>query len=129
MIQLVLFKVLESRRLPSEELVGSVEAQLGETSEERIREIETKLIEYAKTVRPATAKQPSEKEPGERSAAPSGNSGEPAIEGGESPSPGTPTSADDMTSRLEKLARLHFEGALTDSEFAAAKKQLLGTDG
>ncbi len=34
--------------------------------------------------------------------------------------------ADDMTTQLEQLARLKNEGILTEEEFAAKKKQLLG---
>ncbi|MCD0447349.1 SHOCT domain-containing protein [Glycomyces sp. A-F 0318] len=33
--------------------------------------------------------------------------------------------AEDMTARLDRLARLHADGALTDEEFAAAKAKLL----
>ena len=33
---------------------------------------------------------------------------------------------EDVISQLEKLAELHQSGALTDEEFAAAKKKLLG---
>ncbi len=34
--------------------------------------------------------------------------------------------AEDLTTRLQKLAELHTQGVLTDAEFAAAKAQLLG---
>lgn len=34
--------------------------------------------------------------------------------------------ADDTSAQLEQLAKLHSEGVLTDEEFAAKKKQLLG---
>ncbi len=33
---------------------------------------------------------------------------------------------DDVIAQIEKLAALHQSGALTDEEFAAAKKKLLG---
>ena len=33
---------------------------------------------------------------------------------------------DDVTAQIEKLSALHQSGALTDEEFAAAKKKLLG---
>lgn len=35
-------------------------------------------------------------------------------------------SGDEMLDKLERLAKLHNSGALSDEEFAAAKKQLLG---
>jgi hypothetical protein len=39
------------------------------------------------------------------------------------PAPAGPT---DSTAELERLAKLHESGALTDEEFAAAKSKLLG---
>ena len=39
------------------------------------------------------------------------------------PAPAAPT---DSTAELERLAKLHESGALTDEEFAAAKSKLLG---
>ena len=39
------------------------------------------------------------------------------------PAPAVPT---DSTAELERLAKLHESGALTDEEFAAAKSKLLG---
>jgi hypothetical protein len=33
---------------------------------------------------------------------------------------------DDVIARIEKLSALHTSGALTDEEFPAAKKKLLG---
>jgi hypothetical protein len=46
----------------------------------------------------------------------------------QSPQPGyaAPAPAMDSTSELERLAKLHASGALTDAEFGAAKAQLLG---
>lgn len=38
---------------------------------------------------------------------------------------GTPVSAPDLVAGLEKLAKLHIDGVLTDSEFSAAKARLL----
>jgi hypothetical protein len=35
--------------------------------------------------------------------------------------------ADDPFAQIEKLSKLHAEGALTDEEFAAAKAKILGT--
>jgi membrane protease subunit (stomatin/prohibitin family) len=35
-------------------------------------------------------------------------------------------SQDDVIAQIEKLSALHTSGALTDEEFAAAKKKLLG---
>jgi predicted Zn-dependent peptidase len=37
-----------------------------------------------------------------------------------------PSAADDTAAELEKLAQLNKEGILTDEEFAAKKKQILG---
>ena len=37
-------------------------------------------------------------------------------------------SAEDDISKLERLAKLHESGALTDEEFTAAKKKILGLD-
>jgi membrane protease subunit (stomatin/prohibitin family) len=33
---------------------------------------------------------------------------------------------EDLTAKIERLAELHQSGALTDEEFAAAKKKILG---
>ena len=41
------------------------------------------------------------------------------------PAPAAPAPAD-STADLERLAKLHESGALTDTEFAAAKSRLLG---
>jgi small neutral amino acid transporter SnatA (MarC family) len=41
------------------------------------------------------------------------------------PAPAAPA-ATDSTAELERLAKLHESGALTDEEFAAAKSKLLG---
>jgi len=41
------------------------------------------------------------------------------------PAPG-PAAPTDSTAELERLAKLHESGALTDEEFAAAKSKLLG---
>jgi uncharacterized membrane protein YebE (DUF533 family) len=38
----------------------------------------------------------------------------------------TPAAPADSTAELERLAKLHESGALTDEEFAAAKSKLLG---
>ena len=37
-----------------------------------------------------------------------------------------PPAAEDTTAQLQQLAQLHDQGILTDEEFAAKKKQLLG---
>ena len=37
-----------------------------------------------------------------------------------------PAQADDLLSKLERLAALHASGALTDSEFAAVKASIIG---
>jgi hypothetical protein len=37
-----------------------------------------------------------------------------------------PVPAKDLTTELQKLAELHKSGVLTDEEFAAAKKKVLG---
>ena len=37
-----------------------------------------------------------------------------------------PAAAPDSTAELQKLAELHNQGILTDEEFAAKKKQILG---
>jgi len=45
----------------------------------------------------------------------------------EQPQPEAATGdGDEMTATIEKLAKLHAEGALTDEEFAAAKAKALG---
>lgn len=41
-------------------------------------------------------------------------------------SPVTAPAQDDVIAQIERLAALHQSGALTDEEFAAAKKKLLG---
>ena len=38
---------------------------------------------------------------------------------------GTPASAPDLIAGLEKLAKLHADGVLTDAEFSVAKARLL----
>jgi Short C-terminal domain len=48
----------------------------------------------------------------------------------QAPPPAAPPPApaqDDPVDRIEKLAKLHDEGALTDEEFSAAKAKILGT--
>lgn len=40
--------------------------------------------------------------------------------------PAAAPSQDDVIAQIEKLAALHTSGALTDEEFATAKKKLLG---
>ncbi|MGN5237047.1 SHOCT domain-containing protein [Rhodococcus sp. SJ-3] len=40
--------------------------------------------------------------------------------------PAPPASSDDLVSKLKQLGELHTAGVLSDDEFAAAKKQLLG---
>jgi hypothetical protein len=42
------------------------------------------------------------------------------------PPPAPPPAPADSTAELERLAKLHESGALTDAEFAAAKSRLLG---
>jgi hypothetical protein len=42
------------------------------------------------------------------------------------PAPAAAPAQDDMTAQLQKLATLHEQGVLTDEEFAAKKKQILG---
>ena len=42
------------------------------------------------------------------------------------PEPAQAGGSDSMSAELERLAGLHREGVLTDEEFAAAKKSLLG---
>ena len=42
------------------------------------------------------------------------------------PEPADAGGSDSMSAELERLAGLHREGVLTDEEFAAAKKSLLG---
>jgi hypothetical protein len=42
------------------------------------------------------------------------------------PPPAAPAPAADDTSELERLVSMHDSGALTDEEFAAAKKSVLG---
>jgi hypothetical protein len=41
------------------------------------------------------------------------------------PQPAPPPSGEDALSKLERLAKLHEDGALTDEEFAAEKRKLL----
>lgn len=51
----------------------------------------------------------------------------PAQPAAAAPAPASSAPAEpDYTAELEKLARLNKEGVLTDEEFAAKKKQLLG---
>jgi hypothetical protein len=45
---------------------------------------------------------------------------------GAAATPATPAPAEDVVSQLERLAKLHETGALTDEEFAAEKKKLIG---
>jgi len=40
--------------------------------------------------------------------------------------PAAPAATDDVIAQIEKLSALHKSGALSDEEFAAAKKKLLG---
>ncbi|MCK0091981.1 SHOCT domain-containing protein [Rhodococcus sp. F64268] len=40
--------------------------------------------------------------------------------------PAPPAPSDDLVSKLKQLGELHTAGVLSDEEFAAAKKQLLG---
>jgi membrane protease subunit (stomatin/prohibitin family) len=40
--------------------------------------------------------------------------------------PAAAPASDDTTTQLKKLADLHAQGVLTDEEFAASKKKLLG---
>ena len=40
--------------------------------------------------------------------------------------PAAAPATDDLIAQIEKLSTLHQSGALTDEEFAAAKKKLLG---
>jgi hypothetical protein len=42
------------------------------------------------------------------------------------PPPPAAPAEEDMTAQLQKLATLHEQGVLTDEEFAAKKKQILG---
>ena len=39
----------------------------------------------------------------------------------------TPSAEEDLVARLERLARLHHDGHLSDDEFEAAKRKLLGS--
>jgi hypothetical protein len=48
-----------------------------------------------------------------------------AVETNAVETPALPSSSDDVTSQLERLARLHASGALSSDEFAAAKAKLL----
>src|SRR5512141_1288335 len=51
-----------------------------------------------------------------------------AAQGIEETAPAAPAPAqDDPFEQIEKLSKLHDEGALTDEEFAAAKAKILGT--
>ena len=51
-----------------------------------------------------------------------------AVEQGMEQAPPAPApAADDPFDQIEKLSKLHDEGALTDEEFAAAKAKILGT--
>ncbi|NEW38110.1 SHOCT domain-containing protein [Nocardia cyriacigeorgica] len=40
--------------------------------------------------------------------------------------PPTPSGSDDLVAKLQQLGQLHDSGVLSDDEFAAAKRQLLG---
>ena len=42
------------------------------------------------------------------------------------PPPAPPEPEEDATAQLQKLAKLHTQGVLTDEEFAAAKAKILG---
>ena len=44
------------------------------------------------------------------------------------PRPGSADTSDDLSVRLERLARLHAEGHLSDREYLAAKSKVLGFD-
>jgi multidrug resistance efflux pump len=44
----------------------------------------------------------------------------------ETPAVSAPAPAKDLTTDLQKLAELHKSGVLTDEEFVAAKKKVLG---
>jgi len=44
----------------------------------------------------------------------------------QAPPPAAAPAADDDVAELQKLAALHTQGILTDEEFAAKKKQILG---
>lgn len=46
--------------------------------------------------------------------------------GGSEPAPSAPAAGSSDLDQLEKLADLHAQGILTDEEFAAKKKQILG---
>jgi hypothetical protein len=50
-------------------------------------------------------------------------SAEPAVQRGPGQAPESPQ----LTARLQELADLHSSGALTDAEFAAAKRKLLAS--
>jgi hypothetical protein len=50
-----------------------------------------------------------------------------AAEQGMEQAAAAPAPASDPFDQIEKLSKLHAEGALTDEEFAAAKAKLLGT--
>lgn len=50
----------------------------------------------------------------------------PATQQVSSPAPQVAAPVDDTTAQLKQLADLHAQGILTDEEFAAKKKQLLG---
>lgn len=60
----------------------------------------------------------------EEPAAPEGGAG--AAPGGRELPPPAPTGGSSLPAELERLARLHERGKLTDEEFAAAKRRLLG---
>jgi hypothetical protein len=49
-----------------------------------------------------------------------------ATQAAPTPAPVAAPSPADSTAELERLAKLHGSGALTDAEFAAAKSRLLG---
>lgn len=50
-----------------------------------------------------------------------------AAETGVEQAAAAPAPADDPFDQIEKLSKLHSEGALTDEEFSAAKAKILGT--
>jgi hypothetical protein len=49
-----------------------------------------------------------------------------ATQAAQAPAPAAAPAPADSTAELERLAKLHESGALTDAEFAAAKSRLLG---
>ena len=57
--------------------------------------------------------------------APASLGGQPAARTAPSPTP-QPGPAPDLAQKLTELGKLHSEGVLTEAEFTAAKKRLLG---